>query len=96
MDRRSGRAVRHRSVLARRRKLKQRPAMRPEPTKASALPPSVFIVWHRYTTDDDRGWYRCGFALDEREAKRQAEASKVATMCDEVKVKRYDDPDPED
>jgi hypothetical protein len=64
-----------------------------EPHSAPALPATVFIVWHRYT--DDRRWYRCGFAFDEREAKRQAGVAKVATMCAEVRVKRYDDNDSE-
>lgn len=92
MDRSGDRAVRYRSILARRRKLK-RPGMRPEPTAAPALPSSVFIVWHRYR--DDPHWYRCGFAFDAAEAERQAKVAKVATMSDDVKVKRYDDPDPE-
>jgi hypothetical protein len=90
MDRNRDCAVRSGSILARRRKLKQTAAV-----DVPALPASVFIVWHRFNDPKDRRWYRCGFAFDEREANRQAQVAKVATMCDDVKVKRYDDPDPE-
>jgi hypothetical protein len=59
-----------------------------ESVEAPSVPDVVFIVWHRYD-DDDAKWYRCGFAFNEREAKRQADVSKVATMCADVKVMRY-------